>query len=87
MVLAVRVTPKAARTRIVGEVEGELKITLNAPPAEGRANAELLRLLAKTYGVPKSRLAILSGETSRSKRILFHGMKPDDPAARETGAG
>lgn len=87
MVLAVRVTPKSARSRIVGEVDGELKIALHAPPAEGRANAELLHLLSKTFGIPKSRLAILSGETSRTKRILFQGLHPDDLAALESEAG
>ncbi|MFB3786046.1 MAG: DUF167 domain-containing protein [bacterium] len=87
MVLCVRVTPKSARSRIVGEGDGELKIALHAPPAGGRANAELLRLLSKTFGVPKSRLAILSGEASRSKRILFLGLNPDSLSALESEAG
>jgi uncharacterized protein len=75
--LAVRVTPKSSRSQIAGIVGDELKITLNAPPADGQANKELVRLLSKTFAVPKSRIEIISGETSRSKRVLLRGIDLD----------
>ena len=82
VVLIVRVTPKAARSQIGGVVDGALKITLHAPPAGGRANAELIHLLSKTFAIPKSRIEILSGETARIKHVLLRGSKEEEIAAK-----
>jgi len=77
--LALRVQPRASRTRVVGFVPapdgGEaLKVQVTAPPVEGEANAEVVKLLAKTLGVAKRDVEIASGETGRRKRIRIHGM-------------
>jgi len=48
---------------------GALKIRLAAPPVDGAANAELVKLLAKSFGVSKSEIEIISGETSKTKKI------------------
>ena len=57
-------------------VMGEcLKVALTAPPVDGKANAELCRFLADKAGVPKSSVRILSGETSRTKVVLFTGIE------------
>jgi uncharacterized protein len=69
--LAVRITPKANRSQILGVHGDELKISLNAPPVDGKANKALIALLAKTFLVPKSHIIIQSGTASRSKKILF----------------
>lgn len=74
--LAVRVTPKSSRSQIAGIVGDELKITLNAPPADGQANKELIHLLSKTFSIPKSQIEIISGQTARSKRLLLRGIDP-----------
>lgn len=69
MTLEVRVQPRASRAAIAG-VEGEtLKIKLTAPPADGEANRQLIALLSKELKVPKSRIRIIRGETSRNKLI------------------
>jgi len=69
MRLEVRVQPRSSRAVIVG-VEGEaVKIKLTAPPAEGEANRQLIALLSKELSVPKSRIRIFRGETSRNKVI------------------
>jgi len=78
VVLSVRVTPRASASRIVGVAGKELKISLHAPPVAGEANRELIRLLAKSLSLPKSRIEILSGETSRSKRVLLRDVSPDE---------
>ncbi|MFZ0268484.1 DUF167 family protein [Caulobacter sp.] len=72
--LAVRLTPRGGREAIEGwAVDGEgrpyLKVRVAAPPVEGAANAALLVLLAKTLGVPKSSLSIVSGAGARIKMV------------------
>lgn len=76
--LAVRVQPGAKKTSIVG-VYGEgataqLKIAVQAPPIEGRANSALSAFLADFFGVPKSSVELMSGELSRSKVFLLRGL-------------
>ena len=76
--LLVRVSPRAARNQL-GEVEdGALKVRLNAPPVEGAANQALVKLLAKSLGVAKGKVEVLSGEHSRLKRVLVRGLDPDE---------
>ncbi len=78
MTLAVRVQPGAKKTAIVG-VYGEgasaqLKIAVQAPPIDGRANASVIALLADLFAIPKSSVSLLSGELSRSKVFLLRGV-------------
>lgn len=64
----VRVTPKAASNRI--RRDGNLiRVYVTAPPENGKANAAVIKLLAKELGVPKSSISIVSGHTSREKTI------------------
>jgi uncharacterized protein (TIGR00251 family) len=70
----VRVVPRASRSEIVGRVNGALKVRISAPPVDGAANAELIKLLAKKFGVAKSDIFIIAGESSRSKRIKIHNL-------------
>jgi uncharacterized protein (TIGR00251 family) len=65
----VRIVPRSSRSEIVGEHDGALKVRIASPPVDGAANAELIKLLAKKFGVAKSDVEIISGETSKSKRI------------------
>ena len=76
--LAVRAQPGAKKTAIVG-VYGEgasaqLKIAVKAPPVEGRANQALIEFLAEYFSIPRNRVALLSGETLRSKVFLLRGL-------------
>lgn len=72
--MRVRVVPRAAREE-VGEILGDaLKIRLTAPPVEGKANRALLKFIARTLGVPGSRITLLSGKTGRTKRLLIQGV-------------
>jgi uncharacterized protein (TIGR00251 family) len=48
-----------------------LKIRLKAPPVDGEANAELIRFLSKHFKIPKSRISIIRGETSKKKLVRF----------------
>lgn len=69
VIVNVRVIPRASKSEIVGVHDGALKIRISAPPVDGAANVEIVRFLAKTFGVSKSDVFILSGETSKNKRI------------------
>lgn len=80
--LAVRAQPGAKKTAIVGVYgEGEaaqLKIAVQAPPVEGRANEALVAFLGETFGVPKRAVEIVSGELSRSKVFRLSGVTVQD---------
>lgn len=73
LILDIRVIPRASKTQIVGMHDGALKVRIAAPPVDGAANAELVKLLAKAFGVSKSSIEIISGETAKTKRIRITG--------------
>jgi hypothetical protein len=70
----VRAQPRAAKSAIAGEVEGSLKIKLAAPPVDGAANEELIRFLAKLFGVARRDVTILSGATAKTKILQINGL-------------
>jgi uncharacterized protein (TIGR00251 family) len=74
VVFTVRVIPRASRSEVVGEFEGAVKVKLTSPPVDGAANVELIKLLAKRFGVSRSAVEILSGETSKTKQIRIDGV-------------
>lgn len=74
VVFSVRVQPRASKDEIAGEIGGALKVRLQAPAVEGRANEALVELLAQLLKTPKSAVRILSGDRSRTKRIEIGGV-------------
>jgi uncharacterized protein (TIGR00251 family) len=76
--LAVRAQPGAKRTAIVGKygegAEAQLKIAVQAPPIEGRANEALIAFLARFFGLSRADVVLVSGELSRSKVFLLRGV-------------
>lgn len=75
IVFGVRVLPRASTSEIAGEHDGALKVKLKSPPVEGAANAELIKVLAKFFDVPKSAVEILKGQTAKTKQIKIAGAK------------
>jgi len=69
LILCVHVQPRASSDSIVGPHGDALKVRITAPPVEGRANAHLIRFLARAFGVPKSSIRLLSGRSGRDKRL------------------
>jgi len=65
----VKVVPSSGRNKWVIEPSGRLKCYLKSPPEKGLANKELIKLIAKVLGVAKADVEIISGLTSRNKRI------------------
>ncbi|MBX5483144.1 MAG: DUF167 domain-containing protein [Myxococcaceae bacterium] len=84
--LAVLVQPRASRSKVVGEHDGHLKIQLAAPPVDGEANAALMDLLAKRLGIPRRQITLVSGQTSRRKRVRVEGLEPAQVLAVMTEA-
>jgi uncharacterized protein (TIGR00251 family) len=71
---AVRVQPRASRSEVAGELDGALKVRLAAPPVEGEANDELIRLLARLFGLPRSQVTLAAGHTSKNKVVRVYGL-------------
>jgi len=71
IVLKVFVQPRSAKNMIAGQHGDALKIKLTAPPVDGAANKMCIQYLAKFLKIPKSALEIISGHSSRTKRILL----------------
>jgi uncharacterized protein len=69
----VRVIPRANKSAIAGTRDNAILVRLNAPPVDGAANAELIRLLADLLDVPRRNIQIVSGERSRGKRVRISG--------------
>jgi uncharacterized protein len=73
-ILPVRAQPGAKKTGIVGEHAGALKVGVHAAPEQGKANKALIEVLSRELGLKKSQIELLSGETSRDKRFVLHGV-------------
>jgi uncharacterized protein (TIGR00251 family) len=71
MVLALHVQPGARRTQIVGQHGERLKIALQAPPVDGRANEALVKYLAQRLGLKRGELRIVAGMSSRDKSVAI----------------
>ena len=71
---AVRIHPRAKRDTVTGQLGEALKISLTAPPLEGRANQACIEFLAKLLKVPRSSVTIASGHSSRNKVIRVVGV-------------
>ena len=77
IVLALHVQPGAKRTEAAGTHGDSLKIRLAAPPVDGKANAALLEFLARKVGAGRTALTLISGQTSRTKRVRVDGVVAD----------
>src|SRR5262245_62355333 len=84
--ISVHVRPRSSRSAILGVRETSLEVSLTAPPADGAANAELIKLLARALDVQRGAVSIAVGASSRAKVIEVNGIQPADVLARLSGA-
>jgi len=80
-VFRIRVVPRASRREVAGIQGDALKLRITAPPVEGKANEECIRLLAETLGVKKGQVTIIAGHGSRTKTVAVDGVKAAEIAA------
>lgn len=73
VVLNVRAQPRSSRPGIDGIMGDALKVRIKSAPVDGKANKEIVEVLADEFGVPKSAVMFKGGETAKSKRILVKG--------------
>lgn len=78
----IRVVPRASRCGPAGFQDDALKLRITAPPVEGKANEACIALLAELLGVKKGQVAIIAGQTSRTKTVAVEGVKASEIAAR-----
>ena len=76
--LTVKVHPRARRSALAGRIGDAWKLSLAAPPVDGKANDECVRFLAEFAGVPRSRVRIVMGLTSRVKVVEIEGVAQED---------
>jgi uncharacterized protein (TIGR00251 family) len=77
-----RVSPGAKRSEVVGRYGEGWKVRVAAPAEHGRANDAVLALLASTLGLPRGRLTIVAGASSRDKVVGLDGLTPDEAERR-----
>ena len=78
MIVAVRVIPRSARSKIDGRRGDAILVRLAAPPVEGAANDALIELLSREFHIPKRQITIVSGAASRDKRVEITGVPDAD---------
>ena len=83
---SVRVHPRARRNAITGALGDALKLSLTAPPAEGRANQAVIEFLAEVLRLPRSSVTIAAGHTSRNKVVRVSGLSASTVAERLAAA-
>jgi uncharacterized protein len=79
---AIKVHPRAKENAITGELDGALKLSLTAPPIDGKANDACIEFFAKLLKVPRSSVTIASGQTSRNKVIRVLGLSAQEVRRR-----
>ncbi len=77
-ILPVRAQPGAQKAGALGERNGALKVSVKAPPTDGRANLALVEALAEALGLKRSQVELIGGQTSRDKRFLIRGVKKEE---------
>ncbi len=85
-VIAVKVVPRASKDEIVGWLDGALKVRIQAPPEDGRANRALEALLAEALSLKKNAVVVASGQSSARKRVAIAGLTQEEILRRLGGA-
>jgi uncharacterized protein (TIGR00251 family) len=81
-VVRVKAQPGAKKNAVLGERAGALRVAVTAAPERGKANEAVVEVLANSLRLPRARIGLLTGETSRDKRFLIEDITPDDLKTR-----
>lgn len=80
--IKVKLAPKSSRNEVSGKIGDAYRIKVTAPPVDGKANEALVEFLAKRLGVAKGGVQIVSGLSSRLKRVRVTGLSSEEVFAR-----
>jgi len=72
IIIKVKIVPGSSKNKVIGAYNDALKISIAAPPVEGKANKKCIAYLAKYFDIAKSKIEIISGQTSRNKLIRIY---------------
>jgi uncharacterized protein (TIGR00251 family) len=78
IVVSVKVQPNASKDRVVGEHADQIKIAVTVAPEKGKANKAVIKVLSQWLGVKSSDIQIISGETSREKKVFIKNITAED---------
>ncbi len=78
IIVKVKIVPGSSKNKIIGAYNNALKISIAAPPVEGKANKKCITYLAKFFDVAKSKIEIISGQTSKNKLIKIHDISREE---------
>jgi uncharacterized protein (TIGR00251 family) len=78
VIFHIHVVPKSAKNEVAGVQGDAVKLKINAPPVEGKANAACIKFLSEILGVRKNQVNIVSGHTSRKKTVAIEGRGKKD---------
>ncbi len=82
IILNVRAVPRSSRAGLDGMIGDALKVRIRSAPVDGKANKELVEVLADAFGLPKSAVVFKGGETSKTKRLLLRGTRKENILSR-----
>ena len=82
VIVNVRAAPRSSRAGLDGMIGDALKVRIRSAPVDGKANKELIEVLADAFGLPKSAVVFKSGETSKTKRLLLRGIAKETILSR-----
>jgi hypothetical protein len=86
IVLNVKAQPRSSKAGVDGLLGDAVKVRIRCAPVDGKANKELVEILADAFDLPKSSVVFKSGETSKTKRILLRGFSDADAVRKVCGA-
>ncbi len=78
IVVSVKVQPNASKDRVVGEHADQIKIAVTVAPEKGKANKAVIKVLSHWLGIKSSDIEIVSGETSKDKKVFIRNINEDD---------
>jgi len=76
-IIDIHVIPQGKKNEIIGLYNDRLKIKIDAPPVDGKANECLLRFLSEVLNLKRSNLELIKGETSRQKQVKVQNLSPE----------
>jgi uncharacterized protein (TIGR00251 family) len=85
VVIRVKARPCASRNAFAGLHDGALRVDVTAAPERGKANEAIIALLAKSFGVAKSSIELISSPANPQKRFLLHGLQLVDAGQQLAG--